>query len=139
MRPARVALRKQGAQPDGTTDGDPGATHHPRTSGGHLRSRYRTRDGLTEEPLARLLGSSRESVRAAIQTLLAEGLVRRTGHRGTVVGPEGVTVLRTPLAESLAGLALLQEPKVSFAWQTLYDEVEARVVHRAFFGRTRIN
>jgi DNA-binding GntR family transcriptional regulator len=94
---------------------------------------------LTEEPLARLLGVSRDPVRAAMQALLAEGLVHRAGPRGTVVGPEGVTALRTPLAESLAGLTLLQEPKVSFAWQTLYDEVEARVVHRAFFGRARIN
>lgn len=94
---------------------------------------------LTEQPLARLLGASREPVRAAIQALMAEGLVHRAGPRGYIVGPAGVTALRLPLAESLAGLTLLQEPKVSFAWQTLYDEVEARVVHRAFFGRTRIN
>ena len=94
---------------------------------------------LTEQPLAQLLGSSREPVRTAIQALIAEGLIHRVGPRGYIVGPAGVAVLRLPLAESLSGLALLQEPKVSFAWQTLYDEVEARVVHRAFFGRIRIN
>lgn len=94
---------------------------------------------LTEEPLARLLGVSREPVRAAIRVLLEEELLHRAGPRGHVVGPAGVAVLRQPLGESLAGVALLQEPKLSFAWQTLYDEVEARVVHRAFFGRVRIN
>jgi DNA-binding GntR family transcriptional regulator len=55
------------------------------------------------------------------------------------VGPADIAVLRLPLTQSLAGLALRNEPKVSFAWQTLYDEVEARIVHRAFFGRARIN
>lgn len=94
---------------------------------------------LTEQPLAQLLGSSREPVRAAIQALREDGLVHRAGPRGHVVGQAGVAVLRVSLQESLAGLTLLQEPKVSFAWQTLYDEVEARVVHRAFFGRSRIN
>lgn len=94
---------------------------------------------LTEQPLAKLLGTSREPVRAAIQALMADGLVHRAGPRGYIVGPAGVELVRLPLSESLAGLALLQEPKVSFAWQTLYDEVEARVVHRAFFGRVRIN
>lgn len=93
---------------------------------------------LTEAPLARMLGSSREPVRSAIQSLMAERLVHRGGPRGYVVGPVGVTP-RLPLAQSLAGLAFLQEPKVSFAWQTLYDEVEEKVVHRAFFGRARIN
>lgn len=94
---------------------------------------------LTEVPLAQMLGSSREPVRSAIQSLMAEGLIHRAGPRGYIVGPVGVPILRQPLSQSLAGLAFLREPKVSFAWQTLYDEVESRVVHRAFFGRARIN
>lgn len=94
---------------------------------------------LTEAPLARMLGSSRDPVRSALQALMAEGLVHRAGPRGYIVGEAGVAVLRQPLEQSLARLSLLQEPKVSFAWQTLYDEVEEKVVHRAFFGRARIN
>lgn len=94
---------------------------------------------LTEAPLAQLVGSSRVPVRSALQTLMDEGLIHRTGARGYVVGPAGVEVIRAPLEQSLGSLSILHEPRINFAWQTLYDDVEAQVVHRSFFGRTRIN
>ena len=94
---------------------------------------------LTEMPLARLVGSSRVPVRSALQSLMAEGLVHRAGAHGCLVGPRGVEPVRIPLEQSLAGLSILREPRINFAWQTLYDDAEQKVVHRSFFGRTRIN
>ncbi|MDE1996272.1 MAG: GntR family transcriptional regulator [Rhizobiaceae bacterium] len=94
---------------------------------------------LTEVPLAQLVGFSRVPVRSAIQALMAEGLIHRAGPHGYIVGPSGVDVIRLPLEQSLARLSILHEPRINFTWQTLYDDVEARVVHRSFFGRTRIN
>jgi DNA-binding GntR family transcriptional regulator len=94
---------------------------------------------LTEVPLARLVGSSRVPVRSALQLLLDEGLIHRAGARGYVVGAAGVDIIRVPLEQSLGSLSILHEPRINFAWQTLYDDVEAQVVHRSFFGRTRIN
>lgn len=94
---------------------------------------------LTEVPLAHLVGSSRVPVRSALQSLMAEGLMHRAGAHGYIVGPKGVEPVRTPLEQSLAGLSILREPRINFAWQTLYDDVEQKVVHRSFFGRTRLN
>ncbi|WP_245292799.1 GntR family transcriptional regulator [Pararhizobium arenae] len=94
---------------------------------------------LTEVPLARLVGSSRVPVRSALQLLLDEGLIHRAGARGYVVGAAGVDIIRVPLEQSLGSLSILHEPRINFAWQALYDDVEAQVVHRSFFGRTRIN
>ncbi len=94
---------------------------------------------LTEVPLAQLVGSSRVPVRSALQELMADGLMHRAGAHGYIVGPSGVEPIRAPLAQSLARLSILHEPRINFAWQTLYDDVEQKVVHRSFFGRTRIN
>lgn len=94
---------------------------------------------LTEIPLAELVGSSRVPVRSALHLLMSEGLVHRVGARGYIVGPTGVEMIRAPLGHSLRSLSILHEPRINFAWQTLYDDVEARVVHRSFFGRSRIN
>ncbi|SMO84957.1 GntR family transcriptional regulator [Paracoccus laeviglucosivorans] len=94
---------------------------------------------LTETPLARLVGSSRVPVRRALQDLLEEGLIHRTGPHGHIVGKPGVQPLRLPLDQALAALSILHEPRISFAWQALYDDVEARIVHRSFFGRARVN
>ncbi len=94
---------------------------------------------LTEVPLAQLVGSSRVPVRSALRELMAEGLMHRAGAHGYIVGPSGVEPIRAPLEQSLASLSILHEPRINFAWQTLYDDVEQKVVHRSFFGRSRIN
>lgn len=94
---------------------------------------------VTETPLGRLIGSSRVPVRRALQDLLDEGLIHRAGPHGYIVGPPGVPALRLPLDQALASLSILHEPRISFAWQALYDDAEARVLHRSFFGRARVN
>jgi DNA-binding GntR family transcriptional regulator len=94
---------------------------------------------LTEEPLANLVGLSRVPVRSAIKKLMDEGLLHRAGAHGYIVGPSGVDVIRVPVEKSLARLSILHEPRISFTWQTLYDEIEQRVVRRSIFGRARIN
>ncbi|MFC3057923.1 GntR family transcriptional regulator [Paenirhodobacter populi] len=94
---------------------------------------------LLEGPLAELFGTSRAPVRQALRILADEGLISRFDGRGFVVGPSGTAPIRANLAEILVDLAAQQEERPSFAWQTIYEEVESQVVYRSFFGRLRVN
>lgn len=93
---------------------------------------------LLEGPLAEILETSRAPVRQALQMMLDEGLLSRFDGRGLVVGPKGTAPLRIDIKQDLAFLAEGGQ-RFNFAWQVLYEEVEAAVVHRSFFGRARVS
>ena len=96
---------------------------------------------LTEDPIAKLFGSSRTPVRTALGYLNKQGIVRRFDGRGFLVAVEdGVTPIRLNLTHDMMGLtknatgdaALLTSERVA-------KEFENTLVHTLPFGEFRIN
>jgi DNA-binding GntR family transcriptional regulator len=92
---------------------------------------------LLEGPLASQFGCSRAPVRQALKLLEKDHVVSRFDGRGYVVGAPGTAVDRNQPASELAGETKVE--RANFGWQTLYEDVEKRVVFHSFFGRYRVN
>jgi DNA-binding GntR family transcriptional regulator len=93
---------------------------------------------IVESSIAKYLGSSRAPVRAALQRLLQERLIRRSEGRGYIVGPLNVVQGRIELDGLLSALKN-DAGRATLLWQALYEQVERQVVHHSFLGRSRIN
>jgi DNA-binding GntR family transcriptional regulator len=95
---------------------------------------------LLEGRLAQLLGSSRAPVRQALAQLLDSGLIERFQGRGYLAGRGGAADRRAKLS---ADMLVIDEPREvlrrSFAWESIYEEVERTIIHRSVFGRFRVN
>ncbi|MCP4381775.1 MAG: GntR family transcriptional regulator [Hyphomicrobiales bacterium] len=96
---------------------------------------------LTEEPIARIFGTSRTPVRTALGELLAKGLLKRFEGRGFLVNGAAATMpLRTPLTHEMLGLEEGEPaaPQQATAARIISDFEE--VLTRALpFGLYRIN
>ena len=101
---------------------------------------------LTEEPLARLFGTSRTPVRTALGELLSRGLLTRFEGRGFLVKEKNVKVgqlaepLRIALTHELLGLSeeLPTSPK-SVTSERIARDFETVLVHALPFGSFRIH
>lgn len=95
---------------------------------------------LTEEPIARLFGTSRTPVRTALGELLARNLLKRFEGRGFLVnGAAAVTPLRTPLTHEMLGLeegAPAAQPATS---ARIIRDFEDVLISALPFGLYRIN
>jgi DNA-binding GntR family transcriptional regulator len=92
---------------------------------------------LLEGPLASQFGCSRAPVRQALKLLEKDAVVSRFDGRGYVVGAPGTLVDRNTAPIPLE--SDMRAERTHFGWQTLYEDVEKRVVFHSFFGRYRIN
>ena len=98
---------------------------------------------LTEEPIARLFGTSRTPVRTALGDLLEKGLLARFDGRGFVVrGEEAAEVApaRTPLTREMFGLPE-DEPihPMPVTSERIARDFETMLIHALPFGQFRIN
>lgn len=100
---------------------------------------------LTEDPIARLVGTSRTPVRMALGTLLDRGVLERFDGRGFLVrgaeGPEGGTrPVRARLTAPMLGIAdgLPADPQPAAAARIARD-VEERLAGALPFGSWRIS
>ena len=96
---------------------------------------------LTEEPIARLFGTSRTPVRTALGDLLERGLLARFDGRGFVVrGAEGIAPTRRPLTREMFGLSedapIHPMPVTS---ERIARDFETMLVHALPFGQFRVN
>jgi DNA-binding GntR family transcriptional regulator len=92
---------------------------------------------LLEGPLASQFGCSRAPVRQALKLLEKNAIVSRFDGRGYVVGAPGTVADRNTAPIPLEND--VRADRALFGWQTLYEDVEKRVVFHSFFGRYRIN
>jgi putative spermidine/putrescine transport system substrate-binding protein len=94
---------------------------------------------LLEGPIATLLGVSRGPVKRALELLAEEGLIRRFGGRGYLVGatakPHRVNLLTLDLDVS----GEIQDYAARAAWQKIYGEVAEAVVACTPFGAYQIS
>ncbi|WP_282607832.1 GntR family transcriptional regulator [Pelagibius sp. Alg239-R121] len=96
---------------------------------------------LTEEPIARLFGTSRTPVRTALGDLLERGLLARFDGRGFVVrGTEGTAPARTPLTREMFGLPE-DEPihPMPVTSERIARDFETKLIHALPFGQFRVN
>ncbi|SED50393.1 GntR family transcriptional regulator [Rhodobacter sp. 24-YEA-8] len=93
---------------------------------------------MIEGPIAQHFGISRVPVRQAIARLERKGKAYRFNGRGLVVGPPG-TPPRRELLEKVLPSLILEERPPPLAWQTFGNELEAIIVHQAFFGAVRLS
>lgn len=92
---------------------------------------------LLEGPLAEIFGSSRGPVRQALARLGRERKVRRFEGRGHLVG-DAAPARGAAVTAATLGLADAPERRVA-AWEAIFTAVERAVIHRAAFGRFRVN
>ena len=97
---------------------------------------------LLEGPIATRLGVSRGPVKRALELLAEEGLVRRFGGRGYLVG--GPADVAKPHRVNLATLDLevsgdIQDYAQRAAWQKIYRDVAQSVVACTPFGAYQIS
>jgi DNA-binding GntR family transcriptional regulator len=97
---------------------------------------------LLEGPIASLLGVSRGPVKRALELLAEDGLIRRFGGRGYLVGgpgseakPNRVNLLRLDLEIS----GDIQDYAQRATWQRIYGEVAESVVACTPFGAYQIS
>lgn len=96
---------------------------------------------LTEEPLARLFGTSRTPVRTALNDLLAKGVLKRFEGRGFLVnGAAALEPIRTRLTHDMLGLkegeSAGPQPATSARIMRDFEDVLTRALT---FGLYRIN
>jgi len=94
---------------------------------------------LLEGPIAALFNSSRTPVKQALNTLEAEGLVRRFDGRGLLAGKKG-----GPLRIKISAEMLDLDPETNdypktFVWENFYYDFENTIILSAVFGASRIN
>jgi putative spermidine/putrescine transport system substrate-binding protein len=97
---------------------------------------------LIEGPIASLLGVSRGPVKRALELLAEDGLIRRFGGRGYLVGGENDDL--KPNRVNLLTLDLeisgeIQDYAQRAAWQKIYGEVAESVVACTPFGAYQIS
>lgn len=92
---------------------------------------------LAEEPLAKLFGTSRTPVRAAIRNLAERGLLTRTGRRGYAV--PGAAPRRMSLTAAMLGLATGAPDLPPAAAERIADEFAVALARALPFGSYRIN
>ena len=97
---------------------------------------------LLEGPIATLLGVSRGPVQRALELLAEEGLVRRFGGRGYLVG--GPRDTSKPNRVNLLTLGLdvsgeIQDYAQRAAWQKIYGEVAESVLECTPFGTYQLS
>lgn len=96
---------------------------------------------LTEEPIAKLFGSSRTPVRTALGALNDQGLLQRFDGRGFVVaGDTGAPPLRVNITYEMLGLSKVAlDDAALLASERVYMEMENDIIHALPFGKFRIN
>ena len=92
---------------------------------------------LVESALAGMFGASRSPVKQAFAALEGEGLVRRFGGRGVVVGAAEAD-RRIAVTPDLLGLGAPAEARDD-GWTALYYRVERDIILASLFGRPRVN
>lgn len=93
---------------------------------------------LTEEPLARLFGTSRTPVRTALNELNRQGLLRRFDGRGFLVGDGNAAPVRAELTLSMLGLsASTASPPLSA--ERIAQSFETALVQALPFGRFQVS
>ncbi|MBL1406507.1 MAG: GntR family transcriptional regulator [Rhizobiales bacterium] len=96
---------------------------------------------LTEDPIAKLFGSSRTPVRTALGYLSEQGLLKRFEGRGFVIaGDEGVVPLRINLTYEMLGLSKVTVNDAALLTSArVFKEFEDALIHALPFGKFRIN
>ena len=97
---------------------------------------------MLEGPIANCLEMSRVPVKSALKKLLNDGLVHQFDGRGYLVG-NGKPEPCEPLRRDIATFNLkLPEPRETstglFAWETIFNEVEAEIITCIPFGTYRV-
>ena len=94
---------------------------------------------VRESALIKRLKVTRAPVRQALRRLRDEGVLRRAGAGGHVVGDWSSGTHEADLEAVLARHAETAPIRKAPAWTLAYDAIERVVIHRAAFGRTRLN
>ncbi|MEM8664957.1 MAG: GntR family transcriptional regulator, partial [Pseudomonadota bacterium] len=92
---------------------------------------------IAEEPLAKLFGTSRTPVRAAIKSLAERGLLARTGSRGYAV--PGAAPRRVRLTSAMLGLPDGAPGLPPAAAERIAEDFEVALARALPFGSYRIN